>query len=137
MTPSPFASAGAWRTITLSPSRDRDHRAETSSLRPLATMGEPMVALALRTDGTRLDVSGAHTRPNQEQLVCLRQRKPMAVAVRLERLGSIRSCYLAPGVGHVVTHVIATAPNCRTKNNVNIVGPRAKGRGHNRKRCTN
>jgi len=100
-------------------------------------MGKPVVALAFRTDGTRLDIGGAHTRPGQEQLVGRFQGKPMATALRLEGLASVSPCYLAPGVGDVVTYVVAAAPNCRTENDVNVVGPRTKGGGHDSKRCTN
>jgi hypothetical protein len=115
---------------------DRDHRAETSSLRALATMREPVVAVAFRTDCDRLDVGRAHTGSVQEQRVGRRQGEPVAIAVPLESLASIGPSYLAPGVGDVITHVVAAVPNRRTENDVNIVDPRAKGGGHGRERGT-
>jgi hypothetical protein len=116
---------------------DRDHRAETPGLRALATMGEPVVAVAFRTDGTRLDVGDAHSSPIQEQPVSRREGEPMTIADRLEGLTSVSPSYLTPGIGHVVTDVVAAAPNRRTENDVNVPGPRAKGGGHDRECCTN
>jgi len=116
---------------------DRDHRAEAPGLRALAAVGKPVVAVAFRTDGTRLDVGAAHPRPVQEQPIGRLQGESVAIAVRLEGLISVGPSYLAPGIGDIVIYVVAAAPNGWTEDDVDVVGPRAKGGDHDRKRCTN
>jgi hypothetical protein len=59
----------------------------------------------------------------------------VAIAVRLEGFISVGPSSLEPRAGDIVTHVIAAAPNRRTENDVNVVGARAKGGGHDRQRC--
>ncbi len=61
----------------------------------------------------------------------------MSVAVHLEGLIGIGPGYLAPGVGDVVTNVVAAAANGRSKNDVSVLDPCAKGSGHDGKRCAN
>src|SRR5687768_3816956 len=98
-------SPRAERVITPSPFLDRDHSAEPPGLRALATMGEPLVAVALRTDGTRLDVGGANTRPVQKQRVGRCQGEPLAIAPRPEGLIGVGPSGPAPTVHNVFTHV--------------------------------
>ena len=61
----------------------------------------------------------------------------MTIADRLKGLTSVSPSYLAPGIGNIVTDVVTAAPNRRTENDVNVLGPRAKGGGHEREGCTN
>src|SRR5687768_11757753 len=104
-----------------------------------------MLAIAFGTDGARLDVGGAHTGPIQEQRVGHRQGEAVAkgtpgdwgLAVHRERLIGIGPGYLAPGVRDVVTNVVAATTNGRTKKDVSVFGPCAKGGGHGRERCAN
>jgi hypothetical protein len=116
---------------------DRDHRAEAASLGSLATVGKPVIAVAFRTDGSRLDVGGADTRPVQEQPVGRRQGEPEVIAVRLEGLVGVGPGYPPPIVDNVCADVVAAAANRRTENNSNVVNSRAKGRAHDGKGCTN
>jgi hypothetical protein len=104
-----------------------------------------MLAIAFGTDGAFLDVGGAHSGPIQEQRVGRRQGEPVAkgtpadwgLVVHLEGLIGIGPGFLTPGVSDVVPNVVAATTNGRTKNDVNVIGPCAKGSGHNGERCAN
>jgi hypothetical protein len=124
---------------------DRDHRAKTPGVRTLTAVGEPMLAIAFGTDGARLDVGGAYSGPIQEQRVGRCQREPVAkgtsgdwgLGFHLEGLIGISSGNLTPGVSDVVPDVVAATTNGRTKKDVSVIGPCAKGSGHDGERCAN